>query len=302
MRGIGLALGLAAAALLVSTGSAGVETPTSGPTPSQPPPPRSKKERHKQLVLALLPPERIASVTWLSRDPSGSLMAGAAQKVGINHGLAEEVVQQAPDLIITDRFSKPATRAMLKRLGYPMIEVDDASSFDAIRANVRQVALAVGEVARGEAMIAAMDRDLAALARDPGPPLRVVAWDGGGFSASKGSLYNAVLEAAGAVNIANEPPVSRYNRPDTEVLLVAAPTLLVKGAGVRPEYGMRENIERHPLVRRYWDGARTVAISPAYYTCGTPRITKAAIRLRAELRAAAGQVRAPLPFAASKAL
>ena len=302
MRGFGLALGLVAAALLVSTGSAGVAPAASGPPPSKPLRVMSTNQCTDQLVLALLPPERIVSVTWLSRDPSGSLMADAAQRVGINHGLAEEVVQQAPDLIITDRFSKPATRAMLKRLGYPIVEVDDASSFDAIRANVRQVARAVGEVARGEAMIAAMDRDLAALARDPGPPLRVVAWDGGGFSAGKGSLYNAVLEAAGAVNIANEPPVSRYNRPDTEVLLVAAPTLLVKGAGVRPEYGMRENIERHPLVRRYWDGARTVAISPAYYTCGTPKITKAAIRLRAELRAAVRQVRALLPFAASKAL
>lgn len=301
MRRVGLASGIAAAVLLVSTGSA-VAPPAAGPPPSTPLRVMSTNQCTDQLVLALLPPERIVSVTWLSRDPSGSLMADEAKKVGINHGLAEEVVQQAPDLIVTDRFSKPATRAMLKRLGYAMVEVEDASSFASIRANVRQVASAVGEVARGEAMIAAMDRDLAELARDPGPPLRVVAWDGGGFSASKGSLYNAVLEAAGAVNIANEPPVSRYNRPDTEVLLVAAPTLLVKGAGVRPEYGMRENIERHPLVRRYWDGARTVAISPAYYTCGTPTITQAAIRLRTELRAAAGAARAPLPFAAGQSL
>ncbi|WP_260582338.1 ABC transporter substrate-binding protein [Sphingopyxis sp. PET50] len=295
MRRIGLAFGLAAAALPVSTGSAGVAPPA--PLPMRV---MSTNQCTDQLVLALLPPERIASVTWLSRDPSGSLMVEAAKKVGINHGLAEEVVRQQPDLIVTDRFSKPATRAMLKRLGYPMIEVDDAASFAMIRANVRQVARAVGEVARGEAMIADMDRDLAELARDPGPPLRVVAWDGGGFSAGEGSLYNEVLKAAGAVNIANQPPVSGYNRPDTEVLLVAAPTLLVKGAGVRPEYGMRENIERHPLVRRYWDGARTLAISPAYYTCGTPRITKAAIRLRAELRDAARQIGSPLPFAAGK--
>jgi iron complex transport system substrate-binding protein len=301
MRGFGLALGLAAAVLLVPTGSA-VAPPDAGSAPSAPLRVMSTNQCTDQLVLALLPPERIVSVTWLSRDPSGSLMADAAHRVGINHGLAEEVVQQNPDLIVTDEFSKPATRAMLKRLGYPMIEVGHAADFDAIRTNVRQVARAVGEVARGEAMIAEMDRDLADLARDPGPPLRVVAWDGGGFSASKGSLYNEVLEVAGAVNIANEPPVSGYNRPDTEVLLVAAPTLLVKGAGVRPEYGMRENIERHPLVRRYWDGARTVAISPAYYTCGTPKITKAAIRLRAELRAAAGAARTPLPFAAGKPL
>src|SRR3989344_9174325 len=201
MQGVGLASGFAAAVLLVSTGSA-VAPPDAAPPPSKPLRVMSTNQCTDQLVLALLPPERIVSVTWRSRDPAGSLMADAAQRVGINHGLAEEVVQQQPDLIVTDRFSKPTTRAMLKRLGYPMIEVDDATSFDAIRANVRQVARAVGEVARGEAMIAQMDRELAELARDPGPPLRVVAWDGGGFSASKGSLYNAVLEAAGAAGAA----------------------------------------------------------------------------------------------------
>ena len=302
MRSIGLTLGLSAAALLVSTGSAGVAPSTPRPPSPQPLRVMSTNQCTDQLVLALLPPDRIASVTWLSRDPSGSLMAEAAKRVGINHGLAEEVVRQQPDLIITDRFSKPTTRAMLKRLGYPVVEIDDATSFDAIRTNVRLVAHAVGEDARGEAMIAEMDRDLAELAADRGPPLRVVAWDGGGFSAGEGSLYNEVLKAAGAVNVAHEPPVSGYNRPDTEVLMIAAPTLLVKGAGVRPEYGMRENIERHPLVRRYWDGTRTIAISPAYYGCGTPQITKAAIKLRAELRTAAQRVRSPRPFAADKSL
>jgi iron complex transport system substrate-binding protein len=151
-------------------------------------------------------------------------------------------------------------------------------------------------------MIAEMDRQLADLTRDPGPPLRVVAWDGGGFSAGEGSLYNEVLKAAGAVNIADAPPVAGFNRPDTEVLLAAAPTLLVKGAGVRPEYGLRENVEHHPLVRLYWDGPRTVRIPPAYYSCGTPKVAEAAIRLRGELRAAAARVRTPLPFAATTRL
>lgn len=291
MRLPGLVLGLVAATLPVSAGS--VAGSVAAPRPVRV---MSTNQCTDQLVLALLPPERIASVTWLSRDPSGSLMAREAQRVAINHGLAEEVVRQRPDLIVTDRFSKPVTRAMLKRLGYPMIEVDSADSFEGVRAVTRQVAKAVGEVARGEAMIADMDRQLAELRRNPGPPLRVVAWDGAGFSASKGSLYNAVIEAAGAINIANEPPVSDYNRPDTEVLLAAAPNLMIKGAGVRPLYGQRENIEHHPLVRRYWSGARTLRIAPAYYACGTPKVAEAAIALRAQLRAAAAQVRAPLAY------
>ncbi len=255
-----------------------------------------------QLVLALLPPERIASVTWLSRDPGGSLMHEQARKVATNHGLAEEVVRQKPDLVVAGSYTTPATRGLLRRLGYPMIEVENADSFDGIRRITRQVAKAVGEEPRGEALIARMDRQLAALARDPGPPLRVAAWDGAGFNASEGTLYNAVLEAAGAVNVANRPPASTYGRPDVEVLLATAPTLLVKGAGTGRAPGLRDNVERHPIIRRYWDGPRTLTIRQAYYLCGTPFITDAIFMLRAELRDAATRIRTPLPFAPTRDL
>lgn len=171
-----------------------------------------------------------------------------------------------------------------------------ADGFEKIRTVTRQVALAVGEEARGEALIARMDRRLAELARDPGPPLRVATWDGAGFNASKGSLYNAVLEAAGAVNVANQPPASTYGRPDVEVLLQTAPALLVKGANVGRAPGLRDNVERHPLVRRYWDGDRTLTIRQAYYICGTPLVADAALQLRAELREATARARRPLPF------
>lgn len=255
-----------------------------------------------QLVLALLPPERIASVSWLSRSPDGSLMYREAARVGVNHGLSEDVVRQQPDFVVAGSFTTPTTRAMLKRLGYPMIEVDHAETFEDIRRITRQVAEALGEKARGEALISRMDRALAELAHDPGPPLRVAAWDGAGFNASEGSLFNAVLEAAGAINVANRPPASIYGRPDVEVLLQTAPTLLVQGAGLGRAPGLRDNIERHPLIRRYWDGARTLTVRQAYYVCGTPLVADAAIQLRAELRASAARVKTPLPFAPTRDL
>ncbi|MGC4250145.1 MAG: ABC transporter substrate-binding protein [Sphingobium sp.] len=300
MRALALLTGLALSALPIPVGSA--ERPAAHAVRHQPMRVMSMNQCVDQIVLALLPPERIASVTWLSRDPDGSLLYREARRVGVNHGLSEEVVRQRPDLVVAGTFTTPATRALLKRLGYPMIEVDHAESFDDIRQITRQVAKAVGEEARGEALIARMDRQLAALARDPGPKLRVAAWDGAGFNASEGSLYNAVLEAAGAVNVANRPPASTYGRPDVEVLLQTAPTLLVKGAGVGRKPGLRDNVERHPLIRRYWDGARTLTIRQAYYLCGTPLVADAAFELRAELRAAAARVRTPLPFAPTKDL
>jgi iron complex transport system substrate-binding protein len=254
-----------------------------------------------QLVLALLPPRRIASVNERARDRGSSLMAAAAARIAINHGLAEEVLRARPDLVIAGSYTTPATRALLKRLGWPLLEVGPADTIAQVGATTRQVANAVGEAARGEQLLARMDAQLTELARHPGPPLRVAAWDGSGFAAGPGSLYDTVLRLAGAVNVAADPQLAKSGAPDTELLLAAAPTLLVRGGLRRGEGddhdGLRADVAGHPLVRRYWGTDRTLAIDQAYYVCGTPFIADEALRLRTRLQAVAAAARTPLPFA-----
>ncbi|MBV9841939.1 MAG: ABC transporter substrate-binding protein [Sphingomonadaceae bacterium] len=291
-------LPLASAGLLI----AALSTLVGGAASSGVPRPASRPMRvmsinqcTDQIVLALLPPERIASVTWLSRDPDASLMAAAARRVAVNHGLVEEVVRDRPDLVVADSSSMPGTRALLKRLGWPMIEVDSADSIERIRAVTRRIARAVGEQVRSETLIAQMDRELASLAQDSRPPLRVAAWDGSGFGAEKGSLFDRLLRLSGAVNVANEPPASRYGTPDIEVLLAAAPDLLVQGSEDRGS--LRDYLARHALVRRFWGNGRTLTVRQADYLCGTPFIAESALKLRRELRTASAAIRARLPFA-----
>lgn len=251
-----------------------------------------------QLVLALLPPERITSVSWLSRDASTSRMAAQARRVAINHAGAEEVVRQRPDLVVAGAYTAAATRGLLKRLHYPLLVLQPDDSFPDIRRNIRQVARAVGEEARGEAMIARMDATLHALAREAAPPLRVAAWDGAGFSARPPSLYDAILTAAGAHNVAADTGVSSSGSPDVEVLLATAPQLLVAGQPGFEKPGRRSDVAHHPLVRRFW-GDRTLIVPQSAYVCGTPYSADAAADLRRQMRAKLALAGAPLPFSAS---
>lgn len=277
------------ALLLLAAASCGTAEPIVPAATRHPVRVMSMNQCADQLVLALLPPARIASVSWLARDPNGSLMADAAVRVPVNHGQAEEVIAERPDLVVAGSFTTPALRGMLKRLGYPVIEVDQADSIADIRRITRQVAAAVDERARGEALIADMDAKLAALARDPGPPVRVVAWDGTGFAAGEGSLYDVVLRAAGARNLGNGPVARRYRRPDVEVLMRTDPALLVEGSTERTAPSRGDDVLRHRVVRHYW-GNRTVPIAQNHYVCGTPMVADAAVKLRDELRSAAAQV------------
>lgn len=248
-----------------------------------------------QLVLALLPPERIASVTWLSRDPGQSLLVEEASAVGVNYGLAEEVIDQRPDLVLAGTFTTPALRGMLSRLGYPLIEVEHANSIADVRRITRQIADALGERKRGEALIARMDQQLEQLAHDHGPAIPVVAWDRTGFSAGEGTLYDEILQAAGAHNLAREPMSLSYRRPDIEVLLEANPALLVQGSVDAKAASIGDDVTRHRLVREYW-GDRTLFIPQAYYVCGTPFLGDAATSLRKQLRDAADRAGPALPF------
>jgi iron complex transport system substrate-binding protein len=259
----------------------------------------SMNECTDQIVLALLPPERIASVTYLSTDPETSQLPAHARRVGVNHGLSEEVLRQQPDLVLAGTYTTVGTRAMLKRLGWPLVEIGATDTIDQIREATRQIAKAVGETARGEALLARMDRQVADLRAHPGPRIRVAAWDAAGFSASRGTLYDTVLTLSGADNVTADSALARRGAPDTERLLATAPDLIVQG-GMTERNNLRNEAAYHPVVRRYWGQDRTLVIRPAYYLCGTPFVGDAALRLRGELRAKAALVRTPLPFAARR--
>jgi iron complex transport system substrate-binding protein len=230
-----------------------------------------------QLLLQLLPPERIASVSWLARDPGSSTTTREAAAVAVNHGLAEEVLAQRPDLVVASSFGTPTLRAMLHRLGYPLVEIDDASDVAGIRRATRTLAAAVGEPARGEALIAAMDAKFAALARDPGSPIRIAAWDRSGVSAPRGTLHDAVLSATGARNVG----AGERGSFDLEDLLRLRPAALVQAPRISASLG--DDRAEHPVVRARWQGRR-LTLHPSAYICGTPRIADAALAMRAELR------------------
>jgi iron complex transport system substrate-binding protein len=228
-------------------------------------------------------------------------MAGAAAKVPVNHGLAEDVLRDHPDLVIAGTYTSPATRALLKKLHVPMLELGATNGFDDVRSQTRVVAAAVGARAQGEQLIAGMDAVLRQLARSPGPPLRVAAWDGGGFAAPAGSMYDALLRAAGARNVGAEhgSPASGGGS-SVERLLAMRPDLLVEGGPEAEQPGPRSAVLDNPTVRRLW-GDRIVFLSARAYECGTPFSAAAALRLRDQMRATVARAR-PLPALAAGAL
>jgi iron complex transport system substrate-binding protein len=237
------------------------------------------------LVLALVPRSRIASITYLAHPAVEMLMPGRDRGVAINHGTAEEILRQKPDLILAGTFSTPAARRLAARVGAPLIEVGPATSFADIRATTRRIGLAVGELQRAEAMIQRMDATLHRLAATrPRRARRVVGWDGSGSVPGRGTLPDAIIRAAGAINIAATRADDRAASFDVEQLLAARPDAILQGRGEWRGASLNATRAAHPLVRRLYRGRR-IAYSDSLYSCGLPQTAEAALDLRRALRA-----------------
>jgi iron complex transport system substrate-binding protein len=240
-----------------------------------------------QLLLDLLPPERITSITFLARSRDKAFHWSEADRVAVNHGLAEEVLAEHPDLVLAGTYSTTSTRMLLKRVGVKVMEVPPANSFEEIRAVTREVAAAVGEAEAGERLLATMDATLRGLAANrPAQMIRVAGWSGGGSVPGKGTMFDAILDAAGGANVAAHMRGGRNGTFDIEELLAARPDVLAYGTSSDESApSRRTDAGQHPLILAIYR-QRRVQYPEVPYSCGLPESAAAAVELRASLLAA----------------
>lgn len=237
------------------------------------------------LILRLADRANVRSVTWLARDPEHSVVAAEAATVPVNHGLAEEIIALAPDLVVVGAFTTRTTVALLRRLGLPLLELGVPESIDGIPAQIREVAAAIGEAERGERMIADMDRRLAAIPAAGSRPLAVVLRPNG-FTAGRGSLVDEILTRAGTRNLAAERGLENYGRIPLETVALGGVDLLIldRAAGGAPSLG--EAMLDHPIVSAL-PGLRLVSVPSRLWNCAGPEVAEA-VALIAAARSLAG--------------
>jgi iron complex transport system substrate-binding protein len=255
----------------------------SAPSPPRPQRIMSIMQCSDLMLLALVPKERIASVTYLAHQPAQAIMPGRDRGVAINHGSAEEILRQKPDLILGGTYSTPAARRLARQVGAPLIEIDPVNSFADIRTMTRRIGRAVGEPARAEAMIAAMNATLRELAASrPSRPVTVAAWTGSGSVPGRGTLTDEIIRVAGGINIAAALPDSRHGSFDVEQLLAARPDAILKGENSWNRASLNASRAAHPVIQRLYRGRR-ITFSDPLYTCGLPQTANAARDLRRAL-------------------
>ncbi len=226
-----------------------------------------------QLLLSLAPEKHIASVTFMAREPAPLRLWPQGARLPINYGSAEEVLAAHPDLVLAPPFLAPLTKALLAKSGAKILEVKLAENFDQIRDETRSVARALGEEARGEALIAQMDAALAeAAAHRPAKAVRVAEWGNGGQVPGGAGLFGALLRTAGAQSIGG----GTY---DVEALVAQKPQALLYSDTYRGLPSLRDGQDNHPAIT----GRLPHIYYSSFYGCGVPQLAAAALQLQRDL-------------------
>jgi len=232
-----------------------------------------------QLLLELVGRERIVSISFLAQDPEFSAVADKAKGMTVNRGLAEEIVPLRPDLVLAHKYAARQSVAMFQRLGIRVVEIDLPENLAAVKTQIATVAEAVGETARGQAMIADIERRLAALPPSSGPRLTAAIYEPSGFAFGANSLADAILQAAGFDNLAAKLGIGGYAQLGMETLLTTPPDLLVVDDTARDRRSMAQQFLDHPALRQRFMGARKVAVPRRLWICGGTSIVEAATLL-----------------------
>ncbi|CAH1680719.1 Iron complex transport system substrate-binding protein [Hyphomicrobiales bacterium] len=229
-----------------------------------------------ELLLRLAPPERIASITWLSRDPRNANMAEAARAVPVNHGLAEEVLADRPDLVIAGTYTTRATVSLLRRVGAPVREFGVPRSIAEMRAQIAEMAALLGEEARGATLIADIDARLAALAaKRPPERHRAIVLRPNGFTVGRGSLVDEILSLAGLDNIAASLGIDSYGQIALETVALGGAEMLILNDTPDGPPSLAHEVLRHPLIEKLGERLRLVALPSRLWTCAGPSVLDA---------------------------
>ena len=186
------------------------------------------------IVLGMLPPERLVGIDHMADDPNSSnivdIAAGFTEK--INHPSAERVLALHPDVVFLDADIDAGPAQTLPELGIRVVACKKPHNAEELRTAVRMVAAALGEEEKGEALVALFDAEREALAgrlkevpRDARKTVVVISMSP--TYGSRGGLFDGLCGMAGVTNGAAEIGLTAGQSLTKEHIVAVNPDVLI---------------------------------------------------------------------------
>ena len=237
-----------------------------------------------QLLMALADPGQILGLSPYARDPARSWDAIKARQYQQLSGAAEDVLVLAPDVVVAGRFTRLATRQLLKDKGLHVVEFDVARSLDDVKKSIRQMGDVTRHPDRAAAEIGRLDAAIAH-AHDVASrkPWRVLAVSRRGWVSGRDSLTSSLLANAGLTNAAGDLGIKSGGFASLESIIGLKPDFILvsEDSGFAEDEGSAFLL--HPALERFYPASKRLVIPERLTVCGGPMLAEALERLASEL-------------------
>jgi iron complex transport system substrate-binding protein len=235
------------------------------------------------ILIDLVSANRIAAISHYSQDPgASSIDLAVANRFASTTGTAEEVIALKPDLVLTSSFTPASTRNAYARAGLKTLLLDSPVTIEASKAQVMQIATAVGAEAKGRALNAQIAAAVAAAVPRPSPGTgsreespSALLFIAGNLVNGSGTLLDELLTKAGFRDAAIDYGLAFTGTLPIETIAARPPRVILS-----PGPSRTATLRTRVLART---GANTVeaAFPRNLVNCGGPTIIPAITRLAA---------------------
>jgi iron complex transport system substrate-binding protein len=200
-----------------------------------------------EVLIEILPPERLVSVTRWVDDPDTSLAAGRVppriyrfQKVDL-----EQLVALKPELVVVSEYTDADFLELLQRSGIRTHRMQRLDTLAGVRQAILDLGHAVGAPDGARRLVARYDATLQDVARrlQGAKKPRVLYWSGG-MTAGGDTAIGALIEGAGGINVGRELGVSGISPAGAERAFAADPDVVL----VTTWPDAVDDVARHPLL------------------------------------------------------
>jgi len=217
------------------------------PTPASPQRIASLNLSADEILVEILPAERLVAVTRWADEAGTSNVVGLVPAAAYRFVKAdlERLVALHPDLVVVSEYTDADFLHLLQRSGLRYHRMTGLGSPSGVRTAILDLGRAVGTQDRAQKLVARYDRILGELQRRLAGVKRprVLYWSSG-MTAGADSAIGAMIETAGAVNLGRELGVGGIAPPGAERAFAADPDLILVGSWP----GAEASVKSHPLL------------------------------------------------------
>ena len=211
---------------------------------------------HDEMLIALVPPERVAALGKFASNAAYSNVANVAPEYPVFEKGAENVLAAEPDLFIVSAFTDADIVDLVKDAGIPVVRPALESSAEGNIPNILLLGYMLGVEERALELAAEIEGRLTLIAErvpaegDAGRPavISISRWSDSISVAGGGTTGSGIIESAGGVNAAARDGIDGFQKISSESIAAMNPDFIIIPQGGEGGTVLRDDLLNDPVL------------------------------------------------------